>query len=403
MGRLNCPHERLLNYRSSTRVLRLGEVWENVGGMNYRQKIQSRTRDPQFLWRMVIAILATGLLAGYVFGQDAPPATAARQTPSEYESKLQDTQKAALEGRWLDVWWACGSLVMRRVETTGPLALGLITGCCWLAFALQTLRIGSAFDKRIWLILLAIPLGALSVWPTWFFSFWQEYRWGLEESKSILGGLKYFIFGVGLREELAKLICLLPLMPVLLKWRSEFSALLASGCVGLGFATFENMSYFQRSGGGDAVGRYLTANPFHMTLTGLVGLATYRALRNPRDWGGQALATLAMAVFAHGVYNSFGAVAGLTDYGIVSIIVFALVVYQFFHELRELRPLGRETVSLTANFLCGVSLVTAITFVYMSTMFGWDSAIDLLIPEVLSMGIMVYLFLREMPESMIQV
>jgi len=63
--------------------------------------------------------------------------------------------------------------------------------------------------------------------------------WGLVESDQLVPGLRYNILGIGLREEFAKLCCLLPLMPLLLRQRSELAALLLSACVGLGFAIEE--------------------------------------------------------------------------------------------------------------------------------------------------------------------
>jgi hypothetical protein len=56
---------------------------------------------------------------------------------------------------------------------------------------------------------------------------------------------------------------------------------------------------------------------------------------------------------------------------------------------------------LTANFLCGVSLVTAVTFVYLSGQLGAALAADLLVPELLSTALMVFMFLREMPGSLV--
>ena len=84
-------------------------------------------------------------------------------------------------------------------------------------------------------------------------------------------------------------------------------------------------------------------------------------------------------------------------------IVFALVVYQFFHELRTLRTTGGDTVSLSANFLCGVSLLTSVTFVYLSATLGCAAAFDSLATGVLGLAVMVYLFLREMPDTMVTV
>ena len=218
-----------------------------------------------------------------------------------------------------------------------------------------------------------------------------------------MNGLRFYILGVGLPEELAKLLCFLPLVPLLLRIRSDLAALMAAACVGLGFAIVENMSYFHHSSGGDVVGRFLTANPMHMTLTGVAGLAAYRAARDPRSWGPQALAMIALMILAHGLYDASIAIPDLADVSLLGTIIFALVVYQFFRELRDLRPRRVETVSLTATFLAGVSLVTAATFIYMSGLLGLQPACDAMAVNVLSLSLMAYLFLREMPDTMVTV
>jgi RsiW-degrading membrane proteinase PrsW (M82 family) len=246
-------------------------------------------------------------------------------------------------------------------------------------------------------------LGGLSIWPTHFFGMWLRRRFSLAESVDLIEGVRFFVLGVGLPEEGAKLLCFVPLIPLLLRVRGDLIAMMTAGCVGLGFAFVENVTYFHGSVGKDAVGRYLTANPLHMTLTGLAGLALYRAARDPKGWGLQALLVFGLMVVAHGLYDATIAIPAFGDLAIVGSIIFALVIYQFFRELRELRPKRSETVSLTATFLAGVSLVTAATFVYISSLVGFQAASDAMVLQVVSLSLMAYLFLREMPETMVTV
>jgi hypothetical protein len=140
-----------------------------------------------------------------------------------------------------------------------------------------------------------------------------------------------------------------------------------------------------------------------MALTGLIGLNAYRAFRDPKKWGPQALAMFGLMVFAHGLYDAAIVLPALADISLASSVIFALVLYQFFHELRNLRSPGRDTISLSATFLCAVSLLTAATFIYISAIVGAQMAADTLITDVVSLAVMVYLFLREMPETMVRV
>ena len=373
--------------------------------MNWRRTLQSKSRQPRFLWRMVLGIIVAGVALGYLAQSICQPK---RVTDLEVEQRERERQEnhleqLAIQGEWAQLWWGIPKAEWNRFREAGPIVLAMLTGCCWLIFTLQAIQLNGWRDPRLWLALGGVLLGVLSIWPTLFLIYWQEYGWNFQESRALVPGLRYFVLGVGLREELAKLLCLLPLMPLLLRLRSELAALLVSGCVGIGFALEENTSYFAGSGGADAMGRYLTANPFHMTLTALVGLAVYRGLRTPRDWAAQAVATFGVMVFAHGLYDAFILLPALAEYSLLGTIIFVLVVYQFFRELRGARARRPDTVSLTANFLCGVSSVTAATFIYLSATVGCGSAFDVLAQGVLGLAVMVYLFLREMPETMVPV
>ena len=306
--------------------------------MNWKRKLQSKSRSPDFLWRMSLGILAAGLLAGF-FLESSLSGQSSRWTDFvAHRSLVEKLDAQAADGQWSKVWWGIPELMKRNASHGGPVGLALVTGICWFIFVLQSLKVQGWADPRLWLAIVAVLLGILSIWPTLFFIFWQEFGWGLKESQSLIGGLRYNILGIGLREEFAKLLCVLPLMPFLLRMKSELAALLICGCVGLGFAVEENIGYFVRESGTSVVGRYITANPFHMTMTGLVGLAVYRGLRSPRDWGPHILSTFGLMVFAHGLYDAFGTIPLLMDYSLFGFIIFALVVYQFFRELRELRP-----------------------------------------------------------------
>jgi RsiW-degrading membrane proteinase PrsW (M82 family) len=372
----------------------------------WRNYLRTKTRNPRFLWRMVIAILALGIFGGMIaqlWRFDPEDAGEMLAPPSEAVAAVERLESLADAGAWGDVWWGLREVVFQRMSHRGPLVLAALAGICWLIFCLQAAQVRGWRDSRLWLMLAAVALGGLSVWPTHFFSMWLERRLGLHETEDLVGGIRFFVLGVGLPEESAKLLCFVPLIPLLLWVRGDLIAMMTAGCVGLGFAFVENVSYFHGSLGTDAVGRYLTANPAHMTLTGLAGLALYRAVRDPKGWGPQALLVFGLMVLAHGLYDATIVIPAFGDLAILGSIIFALVVYQFFRELRELRPKRVEVVSLTATFLAGVSLVTAATFVYISSLVGFGPACDAMVMQVVSTSLMAYLFLREMPETMVTV
>ena len=367
--------------------------------MSWQQTLSSKSRDPVILWRMVIAIIAVGIILGWLVGRDASLMVPAKELD---HSEWERIEFFAEKGEWWQVWWSVPRVVAARYSQPTVAALAIFAGCCWFVFLAQVLRVRFPVDRRLAILLVAVALGVLSIWPTCFLILWQEFRWNLTESADLVPGLRYFVLGVGLREEFAKLLCLLPLLAVLIPLRDEMTALVASACVGLGFAIEENVGYYLNTQATATIGRFLTANPAHMGLTGLIGLYAYRALLNPKVWGPHALAMFGLMVFAHGLYDSFS-LPDLADYSLCSLIIFVLVMYQFFQELRVLRPRGQDKISLTATFLCGVALVTSAAFVYISANVGAEIAADSLAGDIVGMGAMVYLFLREMPETLVSV
>lgn len=371
---------------------------------NWQRCLRLKTRQPGFLWRMVLGILAAGVILGVGAELLLLDASAQPEIPQSLESEeFDELERLAQQDEWGKLWWAIPAFQLSQLNQAGPVALACLTGLCWMVFLCQVLADRARWAARSLLAIAGVVLGGLSIWVTLFFILWQEHQWGLVENDQLIAGLRFFVLGVGLREEAAKLICLLPLMPILLRWFDELTTLVVAASVGIGFALLENAGYFVRSGGFDSLGRFLTANPLHMTFTGLAGLAVYRGLRDPRNFAAPALATFGLVVFAHGLYDAMIILPDLAEYSLFAIILFALVVFQFFRELRDLRRTHSDVVSLTATFLAGVSLITAATFVYLSATVGVRSATDFLAQEALGLAVMAYLFLREMPETMIDV
>lgn len=377
--------------------------------MQLQPYLRSNTRRPEFLGRMVLAILGVGLVLAFVVQATEPVVVTEdgielRSIPEEYEQYEQyhdEVQRLANNREWGQLWWALPKGMWLSV-VPGPTFLALLTGICWFAFAVQAGQPHRPNGIRWPLAVVGIALGVLSVWPTLFAIYWQEIDWKLVESADLRGGLKFFILGVGLREELSKLLLFMPLVPWIIRRGSEREALLVAACVGLGFAMEENINYFSDSAGSTS-GRFLTANFFHMSATGLCGLAVCRAIWNPRQRLGEAIAIVLLVVFVHGMYDALISLPDLEYYAMGSMILFILLAYQFFHELRAWWEPPGETISLTATFLASIAIVVAATLVYMSSLVGLRLATQSVIAPAVALGIMVYMFLREMPESIIDV
>lgn len=388
--------------------------------MTWRHWLRTRSRDERMLWRLVIGMLACGFVAGVAIdwglhagsgpdllqeadapppGQPLPDGNGPEAAP---DPLWRDVQRSAEQGQWREVWRGVWRVWPRTWAWRDVTLLAALTGACWLVFLAQAGQPRRLADARIGGLLAGAALGVASIGVTLFFIVWQEYGWGLEDSQELAAGVRYNVLGVGLREEAAKLLCGAALLPWLLRRRDELAALIAFAGVGVGFAAEENIGYLTASGGAATLGRLLTPMPFHMALTGVVGLYAYRACRWPREWALPCLGMFGAMVFAHGGYDAFLSLPALQEYSLAAMIIFVAAVRQFFHELRTLRSAATETVSLTATFLTCVTATVAATFVVLSARAGWQTAAQVLAPSLLAEALMVYLFLREMPESFVR-
>ncbi len=323
---------------------------------------------------------------------------------SPYKSLISPSEElviAEANRDWQAITWTIPKLMAQLFRQGFATALALFAGIGWFVIAIRMGQAGETSSVRVWLCVLAVVMGGLSIWPTHLIDIWQEFEWGIVESDETVEGIKYYVLGVGLREELAKLLLLLPLMPIIVRRRSGTEALIVSACVGLGFAIIENMGYFARSGNTDSMGRFLTANFFHMSMTGLIGLAIARTIWKQHDIS-HALLTFLLVVLAHGFYDATIAVPALERVSIGGTIIFILLSYQFFHEVRGTYNLRPQSISLTAIFLFVVSTLTAITFVYVSWRFGFTASLKMLSVDVIGLSVTVYMYLREMPNSLIR-
>ena len=105
-------------------------------------------------------------------------------------------------------------------------------------------------------------------------------------------------------------------------------------------------------------------------------------------------------MLVHAAYDALLTIPELAGYAMLSTTAYILLSYRFFHSLRTYRSNRRETVSLTATFLFGVSLIFSATFVYLSTRLGMAGAANVMGPGALNLALILYMFLREIPETL---
>ncbi len=354
------------------------------------------------MWRLAIGILASGLVLAFAtrWLPESVGESLIGGRADELKERVAEIDQLAADEEWQQVFTSIPQVMWMRM-LPGPTAIAGLAGVCWFVFLLQAGQPGSKNGIRWWLAVPAVGLGALSVWPTLFAVFFQEQRWGFIDTAETFEGLRFYILGVGLREELAKLMLFLPLVPLIIRGGSEREALLIAGCVGLGFAVEENIGYFAGNPS-STLGRFLTANFLHISLTGLLGLALCRAIWWPQQCLSEAVGIILLGIVLHGVYDALIALPALSEYQIGSSIIHILLAYRFFHELRNGWVPRGDAISLTATFVTAVSVITAASYVYFAAATSLTMATTAIAMPAVSSGILVYMFLREMPESLIR-
>ncbi len=200
--------------------------------------------------------------------------------------------------------------------------------------------------------------GGLSVVLALCVAGWQEVVHGMSADAPFPQDLWYYVGGVGLREELAKLAAGTLFLPWLLWHRVPGRALFTGAFVGLGFALEENLSYYDQYGGGVAVVRFLSANFMHAALSGLLLHALYLAWRTRFARVDAFVMTLPMVVIVHGAYD-FAASSDAAGVQFLAMLILALTAWQFLDQAdQEARP-GRRWLCPGAVVVIGTALLIA--------------------------------------------
>ncbi|MGB8168814.1 MAG: PrsW family glutamic-type intramembrane protease [Chthoniobacteraceae bacterium] len=280
-----------------------------------------------------------------------------------------------------------------------PMLLAAVAGLVWINVSLQAIQPARLVCFRTVVPLLAIAMGMVSTFPTLLASEWQGEMWGLTEGKGVIGDVLYFVAGVGVREEVMKLLCFVPFIPVLLARGSRLEMLMIAGFVGLGFAIEENLQYFKEYGALAAFVRFLTANFFHLALTGTIGLSLCEAILTPRRWWVFPVTFIVM-VLAHGFYDVLASAGGISVFRLMVNLIFVLVSLYFFRRLRPLRDPATDQLNIAATLVAGLAILLSYIFVCAAREAGFVAAVALLLVEFVGLCMVCYMFYWQLGEAL---
>jgi protease PrsW len=298
---------------------------------------------------------------------------------------------AVQQNQWSALWAPLIAMQKENFSQRIPVILTCVAGAVWLLLAWQMGQPRGLFSFRIWAPVVAIPLGMASTLPVLFLDVYQSEAWGLKHSGLFYEDCLFFVAGVGLREELCKLVFFLPFLPVLLARGNRLEMLLVAGCVGLGFAVEENVSYFRMAEPSNAFGRFLTANFLHFAATGLAGLALCDALRNFRTNWWKFPAVFAAVVLAHGFYDVFISVP-MYVFIALGLSCFILLSLAFFRQVAAERGSATDQVFPAATLVVGLSVLVATIIVCAAGDYGLDFALSAVSSSAISLAVFVYMF-----------
>ncbi|MEA3186325.1 MAG: protease PrsW [Chthoniobacter sp.] len=279
-----------------------------------------------------------------------------------------------------------------------PLVLAIVAGLTWLAVSLHAIQPPGVFCFRVIVPLLAVLAGMVSTSPTLFAVAWQEEMWGMAATGDFLKDLPMYLFGVGPREELIKLLFFLPFVPALLIRKSRLEMLIVAGCVGLGFAVSENLLYFAQLGPAAAFGRCLLANFLHLSMTGLIGFALCEWLMAPVRKLLPFLGTFVAVALAHGLFDALLPIVikGISP----SMIIFSVLALFFFRLLAANRAKIADTFSMAGTLVIGISALAATIIVTASMTLGFRTMLGVLIVNAIVMSMVVVMFYFQLTEGM---
>jgi RsiW-degrading membrane proteinase PrsW (M82 family) len=305
------------------------------------------------------------------------------------EQALQIASKAHNWKATLQPLW---NLQKQAFSAKVPILLTSIAGLVWLILAWQMIQTPGLLSFRTWAPVFAIVLGAASTFPVLFLDLYESEMWGLKHTGFFLSDCLFFIAGVGVREEVCKWIAFLPFVPIVLKRGNRLEAIIIAGCVGLGFAIEENVSYFHSSQSPEiAFGRFLTANFFHFAATGLIGVATCDAIVGFRKKWWKLPATLLVVALAHGFYDSFVG-APLKIFVAIGLSCFILLSLAFFREVARERGPATDQLFPGATLIVGLSTLVATVIACAAQQMGVDAALTAVAVSGVSLGLFVYMF-----------
>jgi RsiW-degrading membrane proteinase PrsW (M82 family) len=320
--------------------------------------------------------------------QDARVSSAADpMTKYQYAVHERDWKAAA---KWLALGW-------RPRFKLPSIVMTAVAALAWGFFCARLGKLGEKPVRRALFYLTAFVLGVLSIVPTVCLIAVEEAQLRLVATGDAMRDILFYVFGVGLREEASKLLLFTPLLFVLRKWGDKLDVLVCGAMVGLGFAAEENLGYLA---GGDlhtGLGRFLTANFLHMSMTAILAASLDDFVSDREKHAADFSRTTVMVVVMHGAYDFL---LSHEEFGgtYFAMTVFFILVRMFLAAVDHARRKADRGITLTQAFVLAVAVVTGTSAVYAVAAVGPVHGALVMTEGLLGVAILVYAFVRTLRE-----
>jgi RsiW-degrading membrane proteinase PrsW (M82 family) len=302
------------------------------------------------------------------------------------------TRLATHDRDWLRAArWSAAAYVERIAPWS--LAMTAAAALAWGFFCARIGRVGDRPGRRIAFYVTAFVLGVISVAPTLLLVSVEETKLRLVETGDPLRDALFYVFGVGLREEASKLLLFAPLLWAIRRWGDALDVLVCGAMVGLGFAAEENLNYLASGDLHVGLGRFLTANFFHMALTGTLAAALDDLVTDPERHAQDFSRTALLVIGMHGAYDFLIAHEEFGG-GYFSTVILFLLGRAFLGALDRARKRADRGLSPLHAFVFALAVVTGVSAVHATVAVGPAQAALVMGEGLLGEAMLLVAFVR---------
>jgi RsiW-degrading membrane proteinase PrsW (M82 family) len=245
----------------------------------------------------------------------------------------------------------------------------------WI-FYLKSVNI---YQKRNWKsILFTVILSAFFVFPVWLLYDIYKYIFDFDLNENVLNDSLYCVFGIGVIEELVKLIPFLIVLKFTKIIKEPIDYIMYASLSALGFAFVENLLYFDNGSIHIIHSRALTASVAHMFFSSLIAygliLAKFKYKKNTFLYG---LLFFFIAAFAHGFYDFWLLNEYASQFSVftflcllIGIIVYASITNNALNHSLSSDSIQLNTSKLSSNLAAGLVGVFLFEYIAMTLIYG---------------------------------